>query len=62
MSTLLRHWNALHLGLLDGWREPHSLESGITYPDPDLSDRYDRGVNLGQSLKMTFLHLRAALR
>jgi len=36
-------------GLVDGWRHPHELGSGMTYPDQILNEAYDHGVNVGQA-------------
>jgi hypothetical protein len=40
-------------GLLDGFRQPHDLTSGLTYDDDPSSQRsqaYDKGANLGQRI------------
>jgi hypothetical protein len=41
---------AIALGVLDGYRQPHDLTSGMTWEDWRISEAYDRAVNVGQAL------------
>jgi len=47
MFTKLR---VVLLGFRDGFAQPSELSSGMTYPDADLSETYDRAVSAGQHL------------
>lgn len=43
---------AFRLGVVDGWREPHCLSSGMTWDDDqDKNEAYDTGANVGQFLR-----------
>lgn len=40
------------LGILDGWRNPDHLESGMTWEDDHgENESYDAGVNRGQAAR-----------
>lgn len=45
---MLRKLKAFRAGVIDGWKQPHDLTSGLTYDLDSLNEIYDRGVNLGQ--------------
>jgi hypothetical protein len=38
------------LGLREGREQPFDLITGVTYPDRNASESYDRGINVGQAL------------
>lgn len=42
--------DAFALGYADGLASPDDLSSGMTYPDASVSEAYDHGVNVGQSV------------
>lgn len=42
--------SAFRRGFLDGLETPDELGSGMTYDNLALSEAYDKGVNLGQSM------------
>lgn len=41
---------AWRLGVADGFRQPHDLTCGVSWPtyDDPRNEAYDRGANLGQ--------------
>lgn len=44
MTKIKAYWQ----GFKDGFESPECLSSGMTYPDDNLNEMYDRGVNFGQ--------------
>jgi len=42
--------NVFAQGVIDGL-ESDELTSGMTYPDQDLNEAYDHGVNVGQAIR-----------
>lgn len=52
---------AFLLGVVDGWREPLELSSGLTWDDQGLNEWYDRGVNVGQFVRSPLHHQRQLL-
>ena len=44
------------------WRMCAEGGMGMTYPDPDLSNLYDQGVNVGQNLNQVLSILRHPLK
>jgi hypothetical protein len=41
--------DAYNIGYQDGLENPDDLSIGMTWPDNDLNEAYDRGVNEGQA-------------
>lgn len=50
MSARWRWVRVFLLGLCEGVAEPYGVTFGMTYDDEALSDAYDRGANVGESI------------
>lgn len=57
-----RKIRAFVLGAQDGWESPMAFGMGRGWKDYNINEVYDRGVNVGQDVRMALHLLRLATR